>query len=192
MFAAGIAAAGGATSAEIATDIGQAVTNVDTAIGALAGEGAKNFLILTVPDIGKTPDAIAEGPPAQAAGSALAAAFDQTLLSSLASLGGLNLRVLDTFDALDGIIADPGAHGFTNVTSPCLVGAVNYAGGTPCAPTFAGQNQYLFWDGIHPTAAGHALIAADALPATVPEPTTLVLLGLGLAGLGIVGRRRST
>ena len=195
--------AAGATPSQIANGIGQAVGNIDAAITDLAAEGAKNFLVLTVPDLGKTPRAIAGGTAVQAGASALAAAFNSTLLNGagpipplteLGSAEGLNLHVFDTFAALDAIVADPGAFGFTNVTSQCLVGEVNHAGGTPCAATEAGQNEYLFWDDIHPTAGGHAAIAAGALAAaaSAPEPTSLALLGLGLAGLGIVrGRRKS-
>jgi phospholipase/lecithinase/hemolysin len=112
-------------------------------------------------------------------------------LNGAPAADGLNLHVLDTYSLLDNVVENPGTYGFTNVTSPCLVGAVNYAGGTPCAPTMAGQDQYLFWDDIHPTAAGHAVIAADALATAVPEAGMLSLLSLGLAGIGLVRRRNN-
>jgi outer membrane lipase/esterase len=182
------------TASQIAAGIGAAVVNIDSTISALAGEGAKDFLVLSVTDLGKTPAAIAEGPAAQAGASAVAAAFDSTLvhgsgpipsLAALAAADSLNLHVLDTYSLLDNVVEHPGTYGFTNVTSPCLVGAVNFAGGTPCAPTMAGQDQYLFWDDIHPTAAGHAIVAAAAVAPAVPEPGMLSLLVLGLAGLGL-------
>ena len=156
------------SQAEIAADIGAIAGNIDTAIGTLAAAGAKNFLIVTVPDLGKTPAAVAAGPVLQAGASALSAAFDQALvngfgpipsLTSIAMSQGLNIDVLDTYSLLDGLVANPSAFGFTNVTQPCVTGAVDYVGGTACADTLADQNQFLFWDQKHPTAAGHALIA---------------------------------
>ncbi len=38
------------------------IGNIDGAIDTLAGMGAKNFLVVTVPDLGKTPDVTALGP----------------------------------------------------------------------------------------------------------------------------------
>jgi phospholipase/lecithinase/hemolysin len=57
---------GTATPGNVATDIGEIVGNIDTAINTLASLGAKNFLVVTVPDLGKTPDAIMAGDTAAA------------------------------------------------------------------------------------------------------------------------------
>ena len=172
-------------SAQVGAALGQVVANVDGAIAALAADGARNVLVVTVPDLGLTPAARAGGPAAQAGATALAAGFNSLLrsgggpllsLGALAAQFGIRLSVLDSFALLDQAAANPAAFGFTNVTDPCLVGAA------VCAPTRAGQNQHLFWDDLHPTAAGHALIAQAALAALdVPEPGSLALLATGLA-----------
>jgi phospholipase/lecithinase/hemolysin len=183
----------GALPSQYAADIAAAVTNTDIAIGTLAAEGAKNFLLVTVPDLGKTPEAIAAGAAAQAGASALAAGFNGGLVSSadaLASADNLSLSIVDTYSLLDDIVASPASNGFTNVTSPCLTGAVNYVGGTACAATEAEQNKYLFWDNLHPTAAGHAIVANAALAVVSPEPAYVSLAALGLLGVGLVFRRR--
>ena len=129
----------------------------------------------------------------QLAASTLAAEFDSALMSSvdaIASADSLNLSTLDTYALLDEIVANPSGYGFTNVTTPCLTGAVDYSGGTVCAPTLAAQNQYLFWDELHPTAAGHAIVADAAQAVVTPEPTYVSLVAVGLLGMGIVFRRR--
>lgn len=183
----------GAAPSQYATDIGAAVANVDTAIGALAAGGAKNFLILTVPDLGLTPEARAGGTLVQGAASALAAGFDSALVSSAETLAlsdSFHLSVLDTYSLLDAIVANPSRYGFTNVTDPCLTGAVDYAGGTTCAATTSAQNQYLFWDMLHPTEAGHAIVADAALAVVTPEPASVSLIAAGLLGMGLVFRHR--
>jgi phospholipase/lecithinase/hemolysin len=182
----------GAPPSQYATDITAAVDNIDSAIGSLAADGAKNFLILTVPDLGVTPDAIAGGSGVQFAASALAAEFDSALISSLdaiASLDSLNLSTLDTYSLLDAIVANPSSYGFTNVTSPCVTGAIDYVGGTACASTLAAQNKYLFWDDLHPTEAGHAIVADAALAVVTPEPAYAFLVTVGLMGMALVLRR---
>jgi phospholipase/lecithinase/hemolysin len=175
----------GATPAQITTDAGMIIGNIDTAIGQLAALGAKNFLVVNVPDLGKTPDEIAQGPIVAAGASALSAAFDGALATGLPTGGGLDIATLNSYLLVDSIIADPGAAGLTDVTDPCLTGEVDFTGGTPCAT----PNQYLFWDGSHPTAAGHALVADAALAVVTPEPATVLLSGLGLFGLFLLRRR---
>jgi phospholipase/lecithinase/hemolysin len=178
-----------ATPAQVAMDIGAIAANIDTAIGELALAGAKDFLVLTVPDLGKTPAAIAGGPATVGEASALSADLDSTLvngsgpipsLSSLAGMYGLKLNVLDTYGLLDGIVANPSQYGFTDVTDPCLVGM------SVCAT----PNQYLFWDELHPTAAGHAIVGGKAVAIEeAPEPGSITLAGAGLLALVLVRRR---
>ncbi len=185
----------GATSAQVTADIGAAVANIDSAVGALAAEGAMRFLVLTVPNLGWTPEAIAAGAIAQAEASVLSASFDNTLvngagaipsLAAIAGAHGLDLSVLDTYSLLDSVVANPARYGLTDVTNPCLTGSVNYAGGTPCAS----PNQYLFWDSIHPTAAGHAIVADAALEQVTPEPAAASMVVGGLLAMALVFRLR--
>ena len=171
--------------------------NIDTAIGTLSALGAKNFLILTVPDLGLTPESISAG--AAASASALSAAFDTTLvngagpvpsLSAVGAADSVNISVLNTYSLLDTIVSDPAAFGFTNVTDPCVTGInyTTYSGGTVCAT----PNQYLFWDREHPTAAADQFVADAALAILTPEPASLSLITSGLfsiAGLFLLRRR---
>jgi phospholipase/lecithinase/hemolysin len=188
-----------ALPAQYASDIGTVAGNIDTAIGALAGMGAKNFLIVTVPDLGKTPDAIAAGPVAEAGSSAISASFDTTLvdgagpipsLSAIAAGDSINISVLNTYALLDAIVADPALYGFTNVTSPCYTGTyAGYADGSDPGTVCATPSKYLFWDGEHPTAAANELVAGEALSLVTPEPGSISLIAAGLFGLFVVRQR---
>jgi len=169
-------------------DIGAVVGNIDSAVSTLAGMGAKNFLILTVPDLGKTPEVLAGGPAESAGASFLSGIFDTALtngIPALAAADSVNISVLNTYALLDTIVANPAGYGFTNVTQPCLTGEVNYAGGTPCA----NPSQHLFWDQLHPTAAGQEIVAGEALAQVTPEPSFISLIALGLIGMVILRLR---
>jgi len=187
------------TAAQAQADIAAIVANIDTSILDLATLGARNFLIVTVPDLGKTPRALALGPAASAAASTVSGLFDTTLvngagplpsLGSLAAGAGLNVSVLDTFSLLDSVIANPSTYGFTNTMFPCLTGAINFAGGTVCSADTAVQNQFVFWDETHPTSAAQALVGAAALATVTPEPSSVVLSGGGLLLLCALMRRK--
>jgi outer membrane lipase/esterase len=160
------------------------------AIALLAGAGAKNFLVALLPDLGLTPSLTTLGPQASAAGSFLAASYNSALQSDLVSLVesfGLSMNYLDAYGLIDDAVGDPGAFGFSNVKDPCFTGTTT-SGGDFCA----NPNQYLFWDDVHPTAAAQALIANAAISAlSVPEPGSLLLIGIALTSLALA-RRKTT
>ena len=92
------------------------------------------------------------------------------------------ITLFDNDAAFQRLLADPAAFGITNTTEPC----VNLAANTVCA----NPDEYLFWDGVHPTARAYEIVAREMRRALIAEPGTLVLLGLGLLVIGLVHRRR--
>jgi phospholipase/lecithinase/hemolysin len=165
--------------------------------GDLEAAGAKDVALFDVPDLGVTPEITALGPAASAAATSLSAYFDQQVLQDLAPVEAAGLTVFDinTYALIDEAVQDPSAFGFSNVTAPCWTGGFTGAatGGSLCSMLPAVQDTYLFWDDLHPTAAGQLLVADAALSAMglpVPEPSTWAMLALGFVGLGFAGYRR--
>ena len=171
------------TDAEALAGIPGGASNLGSAIGLLAAAGAQTIVVSNVPDVGRTPDLVSEGPAVAQLASDLVAAFNAELVTELDGLLALNptldLIVLDTFALTSAVLDNPGS---LNVTDACTL----QNGGAGCA----NPNNYLFWDGIHPTTAAHRLSADATLAAVVPLPAALWLM-LGAAGL-LVGRRRVT
>ena len=131
-------------------------------IQALWATGARTFLILNVPDLAITPAVRALGPTAQLVATQLTAAYNGALdqvLNALQGLSQIHFFRLDVSALFDDVLAAPQAAGLTNVEDSCLTFGVT--GRALCAT----PQSYLFWDGIHPTAAGHDIIANAALQA---------------------------
>jgi outer membrane lipase/esterase len=151
-------------------------------IDQLQAAGAQRIVVWDVPDLGKTPAVTTVGAGLSFLGSQLASSMNTKLSARLAMEGG-GVSMFDIFGLEDSIIANPGAFNFVNVTDAC--GAPSLA----CDPATA-----LFWDGIHPTAFAHSVIAEQFLDATgaVPEPSTWAMLLLGFAGIGFMAYRRKS
>jgi phospholipase/lecithinase/hemolysin len=193
LFAILSGATGGLTPLQAAAAAAQVVASE---AGDLAAAGAKNLALFDVPDLGATPGITALGPAASAAATALSAFFDQQVLLDLAPVEAAGLTVFDlhTYALIDEAVQDPSAFGFSNVADPCWGGGFGGSGGPLCSTLPAVQDTYLFWDAVHPTAAGHLLVADAALSAMglpVPEPSTWAMLLIGLGGLGFAGCRRA-
>ncbi len=135
-----------------------AVTNIATAVIMLAGVGAETILVPNLPDLGKTPDLLATDDPMVIGGAGqISRAFNDALagvLQGLESQLGIVIVQLDVLTLFEEVLGQPEAFGFTNVTEPCLQLDPPAVCDSP--------DQYLFWDGVHPTTAGHSVIADAA------------------------------
>ena len=134
--------------------IGNGVGNTVQAIQQLWQAGARHIMVANVPDLGLTPYALGRnvgGPVTQ-----LSAAYNQVLnsaLDSLAAAGIPTIRV-DAFTTLRTMATQPAQFGFTNVTDQLIV-----VGGN--------ADEFLFWDIVHPTTKGHAVVAEAAADSVI-------------------------
>jgi len=150
--------AGGGNGAPI---LQRAVVSIAQNIQTLYAAGARTFLVWRPPNVGLTP-AIRTLDRARPGAAQLAAAITQNFnagldgaVAQLSALPGITIVRLDAFRLLNDLTANPDAFGLTNVTAACI---------TPGVAPFTCQDadEYLFWDGIHPSKAVHAITAQEA------------------------------
>ena len=141
------------------------VDDVSDAIQELAEAGCQSFLIPNLPNIGETPFGKSV-PGLEALLTAKIEAHNDELADEVDILReDLDIILLDVNTIFARALA--GQLGFVNSTVPCLVGLDP----TPACPVDdTGQIEMvapktLFMDGVHPTTAGHRLIAVFAFGA---------------------------
>jgi outer membrane lipase/esterase len=120
-------------------------------VNSIAAAGAGTILVGNIPSLGNAPQfrGTVAAPLAEFAGTSFNSALLAGLMTTAAARPGTNIILFDIFKVGAALTANPGAFGLTNVTDACFNGV------TVCAT----PNTFLFWDGVHPTAAGHQLIA---------------------------------
>jgi len=148
-------------------------------IQSLISLGAKNILVLNMPDIGLTPTGLSSGAGAFLTRGSFAynAEFDARLASIAAGAADVNLVRIDAAALIARIQIDYKALGFANATSGLIQPASAGGGGDP--------NGYAFFDGIHPSARTHALLARIVLEALNPEPVVGFSATVGTAALAL-------
>ncbi len=162
-----------------ATDSTESVGNLSTAVTSLYESGARNIMVVNLPDLGKVPGTRVD--------SQISSSFDalseehnfnlSAALDSLSQKPDINIIPVDVNSLFDEEIAAPTEFGFTNVTDSCLVGVV----------ACANPNEYLFWDEFHPTTAAHELVGELAFSALKTEPVPEPSAELGILALGAIG-----
>lgn len=143
----------GATSIGI---IQQAIGATAESVQMLWAAGARDFFVINLADPALTPYVRSLGPVAQGAATQLATAYNGGLAQALGALGALpqiQIRQFDMNAFLHTVVSTPARYGLRDVENACLRFGV--ATNAVCAD----PNHYLFWDGIHPTRAGHLIIS---------------------------------
>jgi outer membrane lipase/esterase len=143
------------SGAEAVAIISAAVESIANNIGLLAHIGARKFVVFDAPDVSKAPIVLAQSPVVQGAAAFFSEQFNLALGNAIQQLQGLGLDItpFDPNPLISAIEEDPAAFGLVNGTTPCLTfGVIPHA---VCQT----PPQYFFWDGIHPTTAGHKILA---------------------------------
>jgi outer membrane lipase/esterase len=184
------------------TAAGNAAQGVVNTLALLAQAGARHFLISTMADLGRTPEAVTLNQ--VAASTDVTLKFNSALLSRSAGFDSqffaltgidLDIRTVDLFKLANDVFDDAvnnagGVYGITNVTTPCLAkGAVS---GQYFAPDAVATNcgGSASSDDLHPSASIHALLGTAALRA-VPEVPTLPLVAVAMGALALMRRSRA-
>jgi outer membrane lipase/esterase len=152
-------AAAGSAPANAATIIGTAAQAYAAAVGTmvdtLRAQGARHILVWNAPNLGLVPAVRFQdmyvAPGTAALATQISGAFNSYLAARLHGVRGVT--IFDLFGLLGDIVAHQQRYGFANVTDA--------AGAVPGID----PDTYLFWDGIHPTAGGHAVLAHAVLAA---------------------------
>ncbi|NEQ51332.1 MAG: SGNH/GDSL hydrolase family protein [Leptolyngbya sp. SIO3F4] len=179
--------------------------NIISGLTQLSSLGAKEFLVVNLPDIGEAPFAdfldtqLPDDIPTIL--NQLITAHNDLLSLKLdvfsQSQPEVNITTLDVNTLFDDILTNPDSFGLTNVSESCLI---NYQPGFQFEGICDSPDEYLFWDDVHPTAATSGFISDLALATlnetstSVPEPGSLrVLLAMSVVGSGtlILKKRES-
>ncbi len=186
---AGLAGAGAITSTEAGTRVGTAAATLAAQVTRLKTAGAKNVLVVGLPDMGINPYAISSGATTAGALTSLSqSVFNATLKASLPTTG---VAYLDSVPLFSKVVANPSAYGFTKVvdsTSPTSAIESTACGPNPIAQVavadsatspsslycsvvnttlgivgtlraMLSNDTYVFADGVHPTTKMHKVLS---------------------------------
>ncbi|HEF5875078.1 TPA: SGNH/GDSL hydrolase family protein [Burkholderia cenocepacia] len=136
------------------------------AIDVLIDAGAKNILVLNLPDVSRAPIFKLKGGADRAA--AQVEAINVGLRTMIASMqdehaGSVNIQLFDTHALFARLFDEPRVYGFSNSTESCLemdrTGLSNFMESHRPRPACRNPDTFVFWDVLHPTTRTHRLLA---------------------------------
>jgi len=141
------------------------VENIREGIARLAEAGAKTIIVITVPDISLTPDVRALGPATILAAKEFVVGAN-VLLGIELPVTAFSYRVavdlVDINQIFLPVVLSPGRFGFTN--------SVGAAFNPTTGKLVPDPNDYVFWDGFHPTTNVHLISAEFIYRALASKP----------------------
>jgi phospholipase/lecithinase/hemolysin len=173
------------------TDPTEPVANLSTAVTSLAAVGARNIMVVNLPDLGETPATRLNNQISEKL-STVTEMHNSALGTTLNFLSqtlspDINIIPLDINSIFTMAIANPGEYGFTNVANSCIGDLSVVPIDVPRPPVVCTPETFFFWDEIHPTTAGHKLFGEFAFSALEPEPVPEPSAVLGVLAFGALG-----
>ncbi|GFE69558.1 SGNH/GDSL hydrolase family protein [Chroococcus sp. FPU101] len=147
------------------TDIPNTVNNILESVNRLSDAGAKNFLVVGVPNFARLPASSGRPRLELRALRQLSASHNRLLKSSLNEASrslDLEIDFLNLQSAFNQISRRPQAYGLDNISDACInIDVSNIP--DPLPEMCSNPDRYLFWDNVHPSRKGHQLITEAAL-----------------------------
>jgi phospholipase/lecithinase/hemolysin len=135
-------------------------------LSRLAAAGVRHLLVPNLPPLGSTPEYNTNAQSRQTFNT-YASNYNSGLYDVLDTLEmsypEISLFRLDVERLVNAAIDDPASHGLVNVTDQAAQGLEPGRLFYSSSNIVPNPQEYLFWDNVHPTAAGHRLLADYAL-----------------------------